>query len=256
MPRVNFTGRKKIPRHCIKCYLSEDSAGKLLVSCTAYLESYEFPVDSSVSLEAYFRANVERIQLQFDGTTAIASSVPLALFHPDDSILFRLKVASESAVHGGLLLGTADRVRPESEIKGEDKARKSLLSVRPDNLGEVIWKLSINDDGDAPVLLVNKDLVPRSLARDTVFSSLIYPEVLRTLLTEILIKDDVSDIEDMSDWHRDWISFAVRLPGVPKLPAQSDLTGKQEWIETAVRQFARKMRCLGNYLEITQNERA
>lgn len=249
MPRVNFTGRARIPRHLIDCKIYNESTGSeaLVVNCTADLEDYAFPEESGVFLEAYLRARAERIQLEFDGKLATVAEHKLELFLAEDPVLFRLKVAAQSEEVKGLLLGVADQIRPESSIDADSQRRKSLLPVRSESMGQEIWKLSLEEDGDRPVLLINRELTARTISKDKVFSSILYPDILRRILFQVLVVDDLSDPDDLTDWQDEWVKFAMRIPGVRALQQGSDRQSRLEWIDLCARAFAGHIGCLRTY---------
>jgi hypothetical protein len=125
-----------------------------------------------------------------------------------------------------------------------------LLQVDAAELDEV-WKLDFPEESGEPVLYVNKSLVANhhALVRSEQFVSLVLPEVLRAILTRILIADKFGDTSDDSDdWRSLWLRFSATLPGVADPPRQalahddkSENTDELEsWIDAAVGAFARR----------------
>ena len=127
------------------------------------------------------------------------------------------------------LLGEADAI-PFVKA-GEADDRRHLLVPVPDALDQQLWRL---DWHDPPQLLVNKDAKPswKEMARSPYFIALVYPEVLRRMLT------------DLRSWAEDvGRRLAGRLGSVRKEPRRAGTVpprpGEREiWIEEAVGAFA------------------
>jgi hypothetical protein len=202
------------------------------------LAEYKFPRNAEVYLEAH-RQN---LWMQFNWGTVSLLRPPavrhLTDFDVPDGILFRVRVVQPPGTEHHKLLGEADAV-PFMKVGEATVECKPLLETVPDALDEMLWKLDI--DSDPPRLLVNKDAHPtwKGMARSVQFISLVYPEVLRRLLTVALIERKVAIDDEDDGWESDWLRFARNLgTGSPPLP--SDKSGCELWIENAVSAFARK----------------
>ena len=124
---------------------------------------------------------------------------------------------------------------------GESTAeRRPLLKPVPDALDQLLWKLDI--ESDPPRLLVNKDAQPtwKEMARSPDFIALVYPEVLRQLLSYTLLIDLWVEDDEDTGWETDWIRFARNVGGLPAPPPPADREGRQGWIDEAVSAFARR----------------
>ena len=81
----------------------------------------------------------------------------------------------------------------------------------PDALDQQLWKLDF--ESDPPRLLVNKDAKPswKEMARSPYFIALVYPEVLRRMLTRAF--EDWAEDDEEGGWRADWVRFAKNLGG-------------------------------------------
>lgn len=237
--RLNYTGRVKIDRSDVRLSTHERNGGWVF-EAGLQLNDYELPADAPVFVEAYRQTTWMRFGFGTVGNLRAppADQRQLVEFDSPDGVLFRVKVTQAHDEH--LLLAHADRIplaRPEDAVD-----RESLLPVVPADLGDELWRVSLEDE---PQLLVNKSASPdwRQMAQSPLFVSLVYPAVLRQVLTAVLIDHRCRDIDDESDWCSRWLRFAVGLPGVnPELPPEKDAEDAVRiWTDDAVAGFARKL---------------
>jgi len=240
MRRLNYTGRRRIPRAQVTVRLVPDPDGVLSFDAEFELSGYDFPPESSVYVEAYNATSYMRFAFGTVGARAVPQDRRLSEITPSPLPKFRLKVVDNRERHG-LLLAVADKLvplRPE-----EDETHKqSLLPVDFRDLGERIWRLDLSD---WPVLELNRriaDLGEAARSADS-FLALVYPEVVRRILHAALIEEDQSDPDfDESDWTSLWLRYACALPGVPPPPDDMGADAaarKEQWIEGAVQAFCR-----------------
>ena len=75
------------------------------------------------------------------------------------------------------------------------------------------------------------------------FLALVYPEVLRRILNEIVVVLDEIDPEfDDSEWTSLWLRYVCSLPGVNEPPSgitEEAKARRSEWIDDAVQAFCR-----------------
>ena len=247
----NYTGRRKIERKDVSITLREDR-GTWLFDADLRIADYRFPRNAEVWIEAH-RQN---LWMQFPWGTVSAMRPALnrrlTEFEVPDGVLFRVRVVQPPGQEHHKLLGEADGI---TFVKiGEATAqRRPLLEPVPDALDQLMWKLDM--ESDPPKLLVNKDAQPtwKEMARSPYFIALVYPEVMRRLLTTALIEREWSEDEDESGWESDWIRFARNLGGLATPPPASDKEGRSNWIEEAVAAFARRHQ-LKTMLDLTFEE--
>lgn len=238
--RLNYTGRKSVPRSRVTIRLGVGANNEPAFTADFDLKGLGFPSDARVYIEAY---NVSSYMRFVFGTVAEPEV-------PRDSRLtditarplpkFRLKVVDETK-QMGLLLGVADKLiplRPDEDLE----RKQSLLPVEFCDLGERVWQLDLSD---WPVLELNNrvDGIAEAARSSGGFLGLLYPEILRRILHEAVIEQDVTDPElDDGDWTSLWLRYACTLPGIAPPPAAmarnvEDL--QEEWIEEAVHAFCR-----------------
>lgn len=233
--RLNFTKRHRIARDDIDIVLHEDASPPNF-DAQLKLEGHGFPVDARVIVEAYRQTTLVR----FDFGTVDALHQPpdtsLAAFESPAAVRFRVRVTSVSG-RQGLLLGLADKIRPRNPGEKPDK-RLSLLPVKPDDLGEELWRVEFG--GDATFLVVNDKLPDwKETSRDPWFRAAVFPAAMRRILERILYVEKHATT-DGEDWQSQWLRFASTLPGSGPMP--SDRDEYDDWIEDATAAFARRTR--------------
>ncbi len=246
----NYTGRKKIERRDVSITIREERAA-LVFDAELRLAAHQFPRNAEVWLEAH-RQNV---WMQFPWGTISMLRAPadrkLTEFDVSDGILFRVRVVQPQGQEHHKLLGEADGIHFVKAGEATD-LRRPLLVPEPDMLDQLLWKLDM--ESDPPRLLINKEAKPtwKEAARSPHFRSLVYPEVLRRLLTRALIQEKWTEDDDESGWASDWMHFAqnhgVRPPPAPDVPSDCET-----WIEEAVAAFARRNQ-LRNVWDLTHDE--
>ena len=250
---LNFTGRKRIRNEEVCISLHEEPGGRILFNAEIELDkAHHFPDDAKVYVEAYRGSSATWMRFLFGTVAALKAPYDRALtdFDSPEGILFRVRVTS---VHSdpGLLLGEGNAIHPRVADQGE-RERESLLPVRSDSsLENQVYRL---DFEDGPVLLVNSTLSNwRDIAHDKGFRALVLPEVLKTILTRILVVEkhrydgDTGDADD--DWRNRWIRFASRILHVSDPPDDDGHEGVDTWIEEAVQAFCRLDRTLERFME-------
>ena len=238
--RLNYTGRKRIARSKVTVRLTTAGGGHHAFAIDFDLSAYRFPPDAKIFVEAYNSGSYMRFPFGTIAARRDPDDVRLLEITPRPLPKFRLKVVDQSARHG-LLLGVADKLiplRPDEELS----QRQSLLPVDFCDLGDEIWRLDLSD---WPVLELNNrvESIAEIARSGDWFFGLVYPEVVRKILHEIVIEQDVTDPElDDSDWHSLWLRFACSIPGVSAPPAGDPDDAKSqriEWIHAAVQAFCR-----------------
>jgi len=243
--RLNFTGRRKIPRGRITIRLHVETEDRYAFSADYDLAGLRFPADASVLIEAYNAISYMRFDFGTVGTPHEPPDLRLSDVTPRPLPKFRLKVVDRSG-HTGLLLGVADQIvalRAEQDLR----ARQPLLPVDFCDLGERVWRLDLSD---WPVLELNQridGIVDEARSGDD-FLALVYPEVVRQILRATVIEQEQTDPDfDDTHWTSLWLRYVCELPGVGRPPqglSQHARTDREEWVEDAVQAFchAREVR--------------
>ena len=234
MPRLNFTGRRRISHNHVRITVT-GIGGIETFSAELDLAGYDFPSDARVIVEAWRQLELLRFDFGTIGLPQTPASCRLSEFGTAAGLRFRVKVVSADAPRGRLL-GVADRIHP-TDVQQESLLRVPLLVVRSRDLGREIWKLEFCDE---PVMVVNHRLArSKSLVQSTEFQSLVLPEVLRSVLNRIILINEVRVLDETDDWTARWLRFAISLPGVEPIPEEGGAEADLEWIDSVVGSFCR-----------------
>lgn len=201
---------------------------------------YRLPGDALVFVEAHRKA--QRARFRFGTVENIVKPSQNKrrlddVFTSPEGILFRVKVTNPA---DGRILAEVDRVRAGGDGPGSGL---SMLPVDPMNLEQECWR--INFEGERPVLEVNRDLRPdwRTAIKKPEFAGLVYPAVLREILTRMLwIENHPRDDEE--SWATEWRRFAENKLGMPPPPDDDDRddpASRDDWVSGAVAAFSRRI---------------
>lgn len=230
--RLNYTGRKRIPREYVMIGVS-GSGPTAVVGARIDLRVFDFPATARVVLEAQVGWTVQRFEFGTVGQFLEPSDRRLTEFQSQAGLHFRLKVIA-TGDHDGRLLGVAEGLKPSGEI--EQTAQQSFVVVRPEDLGDRVWKIAFDDS--QPLLLVNNRLHDHQdfLKRKEV-ASLVLPEALQRILEEAVERG--ADEEAGEGWHTMALRLGERLAGrlVPQSPDDEEIA---RWVEEAVGAFSRR----------------
>ncbi len=234
MPRLNFTGRRRISQNHVRISVT-GIGGIETFNADIQLQSYELPATAKVIVEAYRQLELLRFDFGTVGCLAAPSSCRLSEFGTAAGLRFRIKVVSNDAPRGRLL-AVADRMVPRNEQQ-QSLSRVPLLAVKSQDLGREVWRLDFTDE---PLLLVNPRIVPKKqLVQSVEFQSLVLPEILRSILNRILLVEQARAVDDADHWTTLWLRFAGSMPGVGMLPDDSDPEVELDWIDAAISSFCR-----------------
>jgi hypothetical protein len=242
MPRrFNYTGRKKIRRPDAEIRL-QGAGADLRFDAKLSLEGYGLDPHARVAVEAYRSRTASYRRFEFGHVNAplVPADRSLADFQEPDGILFRVKVTLDQDGLGKLL-AEADGINPRRPDETDDTA-KPLIDVQCADLDGEAWRLDFPGAG-APVLLIDRRIPAGTFfAKDPVFRVLVVPGILREILTRLfLIDPELIQEDDPEHWTSRWLQFARAHVGrdVPD-PEEDEEEVRQEWIDDAVREFARR----------------
>lgn len=243
--RLNYTGRRKIPRDRIHISLFR-TAGLEEFDAVLKVQDLDLPETARVFVEAYHKSDWMRFAYGTVGAPAIPAERRLTAFYPGARVLFRVKVVS-AGEESGKILAEVDRLTPVSA--DDDRIREPLLPVRVvGNLGDQVWRLAWNG---GPVLELNaaEPEIKHLLTGDSRFKWLILPEVFRSVLTRVLAEemDEPEEAGEETVAGR-WLKFAASLhPEPPPAAEGRDAETTAAWVDDIVAAFCRRHRALAHW---------
>lgn len=252
---LNFTGRQLIPEETLRFETGEDASQDFDLELD--FSDMGLPASAQIYVEAYYRTDLMRFNWGTVGTTDPSSDRTLEEFADVRAVRFRVKVVDADS-DLGRILARREGIRPGAEqadgAEGEDGEREkkdSLLPVAFVDLGDELWRLSLNP---APTLELNNqdEGVEREFRYNPQFRSLVLPQVLRDVLTHILVVDPLplDEIRQAGGWESKWLRFAEGHHGdAPPEDADGEIQERRRWIDAAVARFSGEHGFLGSFLE-------
>ena len=233
--RINSLGRKRISRECVDIAVQDGQPR--MFSALIELPSHQWPADAVVVMEAMCAGSpvVKRYGCGTIGTLRQPQNERLEGI-TGQNVFFSLKVIDHSDKIGRLL-GVAENIRPTQVGKQTEKGRRGILPVERAPLGQQLWRLDFREHD--VFLLVNEsaDDLSERLRSDPVFYSLLYPEIIRSILDKAI--DQNVDLDESDDrWPYLWLLFGKNLhPDSENPPSSDDEEARDEWIEHVVESF-------------------
>lgn len=244
--RVNFTGRRRIPRSKVELQLFDGSPRRF--SANIQFEVNAFPGDAEVVLEATSAGStiVERIPC---GTIDDLLQPNLReLRHVDgENVFFTLKVIDRHE-QIGRLLGVAEQLRPERSGEASTGGRRGILPIEPAELGQEVWRLEFTDHD--VLLQVNAKLIELKdrVRSDVMLYAIIYPDVIRRVIRAAIF-ENVDVEEDSERWSVLWLRFGKDLHPLHSNPPSAGDTSEliDEWIDEVAVAFCNQHRLFDEY---------
>lgn len=238
--RLNYTKRKKLTLDQVHITLAPLGQGRPRTFNANLTLPSGLAGHARVFVEAYRSSPAAR--MRFDFGTVSDLRAPAAeqrrLTEFDDDLpppLFRVKITDNNE-QPGRLVADAQRIRPLDPDEQPDKQRGILYTQWRDNDGPV-WELDILDDIRGPVMYIDQTADPhKELPGRIEFRALVYPEIMRRMLTRAL--DDSRD--DPEGWQHTWLQFPRQMFGFMDPPPNGDDSdANKDWVDTAVRACSR-----------------
>jgi len=256
--RFNYTGRKNLRQDDALIQLTGDLPVRGFEANLESIKKYDLPETARLFVEAYESARAAYMRFDFGSIGNVIAPAKkdrlLTEFEGSDAVRFRVKVVDTE--HDGQLLAEADGILPRTPEEAQ-QSHISLLPVRSRDLGANVWELEFPDSTQEPViLLINTQIGDRTaLVRSPGFMSLAWPAILREVLNRILLIDGLSDLDDDSDWHCQWLRFARGLLPTPVNPPTNppdNLEETREWVGEVIRSFCEKQKTLTRFKEVEE----
>ena len=242
--QINHTGRKRLTSEDVAIGLHNEATPLAFEVARLSLDRHKLPGEALVRLEAYHRTIYARFGLGTVSEPVLPGKQSIPQFNIPDGIRFRVKVTSVTEPGKGQLLAAGTSIAPS----WLDGGQESLLPVKPDDtLGQEVYRLSF-DDGI--VLLINDKIEQwREVSRDSVFMALVYPSVLKMILSRILLSQEQSEDDNEEDWPEQWIEFARSHLGMEEPPQleSEGIESVSQWIDQAATSFCNKNRSYDSF---------
>jgi len=236
--RFNYTGRRKLPTENISLRLLRRDGAMSFEAQIVNFDTLGLPGSSQIFVEAYHQSTYMR----FDFGTIAQPQIPpdreLTEFYDGSPVNFRVKIVDTSG-ETGRILAVADRLNPfrdDDEIKGDP-----LIPVRMvGGMGQEIWRVVWGASG--PVLELNQEQagIKETVLKKPIFRSMVLPEVLRTVLTRILI-DEMDRDEEYAERAKLWLKFAATFHNEAE-PDDRESPIVDGWVNRAVQSFCSRHR--------------
>jgi len=187
--RFNFTGRQRILREHVQIARLDNPAvceveiQKLDLANYNLYASAEVLLETRVGRQGYHRIALGTVQQHSRRAT-------LQLFEYEIAVAtFAVKVVGTGEEDRGKLLAVAEHLSLET-----GNLQRSLLPVLPsEDLGQVLWRLEINED-NGPELQINSGCGDwQGLARSPDFQVKIFPQVAKEILVWVALTSEVDE---------------------------------------------------------------
>ena len=243
--KYNYTGKVNFNRNVIEVKLQDDNKNFEVKLNNDDLKKNKFPSESSIILEVYNRYKNKRFSLGTIGKPHITTRFSLDEFSGYDKKTLRLRLKIIAADNSGLLLGKIQNLKFVNHENCESGSI-SILPLKREDLDKMIWDLDTNEENDV-YLVENINLTNSNFIQDfNRFGSLVFPEIVRRILTDILIIDHAKweNASDTTYWQVKWLLFAKTLneKEIPKEAGPDEnKEQKKEWILECVNSFTNQL---------------
>lgn len=228
--RYNYTNRNPIEQQNVEIQLVFGGEHVSFIPKVNF-GNYEYPSTAHAYIEVFRKSQLVRFDFGPMSTPHLLENPNLDEFGEPMGLLFRVKVINPDTKD---ILALSKPVRAGNDPGGSADSILPLARLPEDC--NLLWKL---DFDDGPVLYINKNL-DTQVTRKDYFIALVYPEVMRQVLSYAFLYHFGED----NEWAEKWKRFACEIrhaPPFPNIPENSDhkLTEDQEeeirkWIDAAV----------------------
>lgn len=241
--KFNYTDRKRILREKVSFeWIDGKNGAPASFKAVLDLHSVEnLRTDGLVWVEAYSGPTVARYQFGTVEEPVAPADTTLTRFPRGLKPHFRIKIVDPDDPRKRLL-AFADKIAP-AEREDIESGRQSILPVEYVDLGQQIWNLRM-DESLEPVLQLNSTITEpvgvASLAKTSEFIALVYPSVIRQILSRLLLESDEPAMSTDHDWIKFGNSLLSRICPNPEDYEDNDedfLRTAREWIDDVVGEF-------------------
>ena len=248
--RVNFTGRRRIPRNRIDIQVHDGQPRTF--DATIDLPAKQFPEEAAIFLEAMCAGSSAIQRFAFGKVGAVQAPRSRSLHEIEgENVFFTLKVVDQSE-RIGRILGIAENIRPLRAGRQTAAGRRGILPIEQVDLKHELWRLDFREH-DVYLLVARSDpdLVER-IRWDPAVYAMLYPEIVRRILTQAI--DENVDVEEDDDrWSVLWLRFGRSLhPDRETPPGLDDSEEEQaEWVDEVIQAFCERHSLRQAYLAAT-----
>lgn len=242
--KFNFTKRQRILKQNVRIILEGEEGSKKISEVSCDLKDLSLNPVARVYLEAYHRAEHKRFDLGTVQDLKTVNGLELSPMAYSDNLKFRILVVDETQQKHGLIIAHADGIKAVGE---NEQPAHSLLPVQFEDTAQEIWRIRYEDQGGGPILYINNRIpnIEARARRDPSFIMFVYPQVLRNVLTKILLIDRHDFSEELDTWKDEWIMFAKMSAHIDNPPyydgedySSESIVDMEKWIDSAVEGFS------------------
>ena len=204
-----------------------------------------FPKTAKVVLDATCAGSEDVQRFEFGTIGRIVPKQELCfkdkLAEKDRNIIFTLKIIDTSEEIGRIL--GIGRISAGKAKTGIPEGKQGILPIVPsEDLGEELWRVKF-DGNDHVFLLVNNTVdkgLPERFATNVTIRSLVFPAVVREILTKAFIENEFDPDDEGGGWQTNWTQFAKKFDS--DISSVDTKEEREEWIERVVDEFCKQHR--------------
>lgn len=241
--KFNYTERQRISKTNAVIRLMP-AGDRTTFEAELTLTQLGLPPEARVYVEAYFKGTVMRFDFGLTGEFRPPADRRLHRFPQPELAFFRVKIVDESH-RKGLLLASCDRLMP-FVAKGGQTNRQTIFRVQTVRMENEVWRLRFDDEG--PVLELNEGIecIKETARNDVAFAALVYPALVRQVLSHVLLEEKHDDPDTEDDWRGLWLRFGKEM-SKERPPRHDDEEAVCEWIDKVITRFSSRHKFLINY---------
>ena len=232
---TNPTNIQKIFKSNISFEVFDDSHGKRnFIIHELFLANLDLPGDALIYCVPKAGDVEKPVSLgQVGNPKNIREMLPIEGLSSNAPLKFRFLVVDYDT---SMILASAENLRARSP---NDDDLESLLPINYIDLGNLIWRMSLEPDDDPELdLNINYPGIGEKLRTDVEYQALIIPEAVRQVLIHLVENNSDPDPEN---WVEKWTRWLSEL-GFKEIPDDDDMSRKEieDWAEKVVQKFSKK----------------
>ena len=245
---VRLTGRRIIPVRSVDVRLIDGQPQKVMFSIRQAFDFNRLPRSSTVKIRFFENKGIESINLGALSSLTASDGMEKSLKYRFSRPSCQLRVIQSHGPQEGLLLGSTPNWTLESDAEANSQSQNTgILYFAVGSVDPQSWTLELREN-DYPTIYVDRS-VPNAKAwakGDPVFTSLVFPVVIRDIFEEIL------QASDPAEWMLDWLNWARQIGIQEDPPSDGDRQERRQWIEKLVDRFAHRHRIHRNLISSLQ----